>query len=397
MKKAFYLILTIFILLVFSSCTKVEYTFYIEEYDGIIVTERDDAFYDFYIKTTEGKKASIKIKTTYVLHEESVSKEYYEENKDKYPKTFEEKITYDGKKFIYRNITEKETKIYKYLTYEYIKEEIPIRKYFATEGYLLTNNPNYTYSFYMHASLSSAAIHEILFTSQIAYSKTYYKQIWFSENNNFHATFFDSNYKAHELKYENKTQNKILAYLDSLTWYIAIENEDKFFDPNKKYFRDNVLHISSFRTLKEDENNLMLIAEEGKKIPLTYRIDLINGIVIMDYNVVSTNIYQLVAKIDENDKYFFDLLTELNLELDYLSYIKPGKYVCEDDKIIIYDNGTFSSTSIYDSTRNKYYIMNNKIILTGYHTSGFNNTFNIIGELGNDYIKIDDYIYEYVE
>ena len=38
------------------------------------------------------------------------------------------------------------------------------------------------------------------------------------------------------------------------------------------------------------------------------------------------------------------------------------------------------------------YIMNNKIILTGYHTSGFNNTFNIIGELGTDYIKIDDYI-----
>ena len=56
MKKAFYLILTIFILLVFSSCTKVEYTFYIEEYDGIIVTDRVDAFYDFYIKTTEGKK-----------------------------------------------------------------------------------------------------------------------------------------------------------------------------------------------------------------------------------------------------------------------------------------------------------------------------------------------------
>ena len=103
MKKAFYLILTTFILLVFSSCTKVEYTFYIEEYDGIIVTERADAFYDFYIKTTEGKKASIKIKTTYVLHEEGVSKEYYEENKDKYPQTFEEKITYDGEKFIYRN------------------------------------------------------------------------------------------------------------------------------------------------------------------------------------------------------------------------------------------------------------------------------------------------------
>ena len=112
MKKIISVILIITSIMALSSCLKnSDYDYYVEVYDAKTIVGEDD-FYKFYLDTQNKKETSIKIVKTFLLNKETCSNEFYEQNKDEYPKTFEIIVSYDGEKYIKQSITEKYTKTY---------------------------------------------------------------------------------------------------------------------------------------------------------------------------------------------------------------------------------------------------------------------------------------------
>ena len=404
MKKYLSLIMLLFSLLTISSCTKIkvimpEYKYYVEKYDGNILFG-ENAFNDFYLATIEGKKAQITTKTTYLLDKDGVSDEYYQEHKDEYPKIFEIIITYDGKKYIEENLTENDTRIYKYLTYEKIRSTSPNHNWNIQDAYLLTDKEDYLYSDFMNASLSSVLLPHHQVRSTIAFTKYYYKDIYFSDNSIQSIKYYNNIHQDLNLSIYQK--NRLLAYMDYLTWQRTIDVEEIIFSKEKEYFRNNILRFNTSRVLKKNSDDNLILGAIGKEVGLTYRIDLINGLVIMDYIAVSTNIWSLVAKIDINDKYFFDLLNELNLSFNYSNYIESGIYKDDNSQnmFIIREDGTYDygyndSQLIY--CNNKYYIMNDKIIFTNFNTSGINHSFNLIYDFTNKSIYNNESVWKLVE
>lgn len=378
-------------MLLLSSCIKlsfkkVEYNYYVEEYDGNTV-KGENAFYEFYVKTTiQNKKAQILIKKTYILDKEGVSEEYYNEHKHEYPKTYEIRVSYNGNEFLKENLTENYRSKYKYLNYELTRSTHPGQSWNTADNYLLTDDANYYYTNYLKDSLSAILIPNRSKATPI-YSKYYYKNIHFSNSEIHSIDYYNNTHVDLELKIY--LQNKLLAYMDSLTYESAkdLDFDNGYHSKPDGLFKNNILSIYTTRTLKKNsDDNLIKFYNDLGEVGLTYRIDLQNGIVILDYIAVSTNIHSLYSKINISDKYFFDILNELNLTFDYSIYLKPGKYVHNDSNTYytIRSDGTFDycysdGQKIYEN--HKYYIINNKLILTNFNTSGINHQFNLIYDI----------------
>lgn len=383
-------------MLILSSCIKlsfknVEYKYYVEVYDGNTVVG-ENAFYEFYVKTTiQNKKAQIFIKKTYILDKEGVSEEYYNEHKHEYPKTYEIRVSYNGKEFLKENLTENYCSKYKYLNYELTRSTHPGQSWNTAENYLLTDDANYYYTNYLNDSLSSILIPNRPKATSI-YSKYHYKDIHFS-NSKIHSIDYYNNTHV-DLELRIYLQNKLLAYMDSLTFESAkdLDFDNGYHSKPDGLFKNNILSIFVTRTLKKNsDDNLIKFYNDLGEVGLNYRIDLQNGIVVLDYTAVSTNIHSLFAKIDISDKYFFDILNELNLTFDYSKKLKPGKYVSEENEYyyMIRSDGTFDycyndNQVIYKN--HKYYIINNKIIFTNFSTSGIDQKFNLIYDINENSI-----------
>lgn len=400
MKKIIYGCLFIIVLSFLTSCEKNNYTFYVEVYDNQIITGEND-FHNFYLKTiVERKKASITIKQTYVFHKENVSEEYYHAHADEYPATYETKVTYNGLYFKEENITEQYTRLYKYLTYEYTRSDRPEHSWFAVEGYVLTNKANYTYSDYLFDSYSSFSHKPYFDISNAIFVKYLKKEIHFSKNGEVKLQYNDHHHLFHTLEYPTQLQDKLLSFIDSLSWKKVKEEQD--FINQEEYFTKNVLYINVTRALKDD--NPLMISKAKEDVELVYRIDLIHGMVTMDEVFPSTNIHQLMARIDINDLFFFQVLNEMNLNVDYSEYIQPGIYKNEDGwEIRIRSDGTFDygASELLGNQmwleNQQYYIMNDKLILTGFCTSGTDIEFHQIYCMGNNYIYNDYQRWKYAE
>lgn len=304
MKKIISLILIIISIMALSSCLKnSDYDYYVEVYDAKTIVGEDD-FYKFYLDTQNKKETSIKIVKTFLLNKETCSNEFYEQNKDEYPKTFEIIVSYDGKKYIKQNITEKYTKTYKYLKYEKI-ESTNTDNDVTKETYLLTDDPNMTYEKYIDQMLSSVITDDQEETTNI-YTKYYLKTITFSETRDLTIEYCSDKTTITCENISDQIKNEIFEYIDLLPFEKAIDCDDL----PKNAFENNYLRIIVNRTVKDDPNDLIIF--EGE-VFLMYRIDLDNGLIIMDYVILSTDIHQLAARINLDDPKFKKILEKLKV------------------------------------------------------------------------------------
>ena len=126
--------------------------------DGQITSGRDvwDSFFD---SVNAKKPASVMCVYNYVLDEESVSPELYEEEKDLYPQLFFCLLRYDGEVFHVKMRKSDETKLDTDETYKYLlhlsAENPDTALYRYTDQYVLVNDPSVTWEQLQRSMISS--------------------------------------------------------------------------------------------------------------------------------------------------------------------------------------------------------------------------------------------------
>ena len=348
MKKIFVLILSIFSLVILTSCVgETEYNVIIKNGD---IIEGYDELVSFYERACLGKPCSITLTKTYTLEEGGYSKEYYEENKDKYPHTHINKVVYDGKRFkTYYNSVFQES--FKYIKYEKSNGNAS-SAYNYVERYYLVDDLNIDFAAYQRALFSSVKVDIPSFYS---ISNVYnYKNIHFID-----SEMLDINHSGLNTPYTKIEVNEYKAsisfrFLDYLDW----QKESPFGDYHMEKDR---IYLSADRTLYSDNLNLVS-SPIGSKIALVYILDLKNGVAIMDKAAVSSTLHMRYARIDSFET--CKLLEELGIDINFGTYGVLGTYTCENEYFTFFSNGTFAKGNIYMSSYEyvgKYYVIGNKV------------------------------------
>ena len=322
MKKLYLLLISVILLLV--SCNK-ENNSIVKQFEinlfNYKFTDGYQVLYDFQEYTKSTNKASLKITTT-------IDKEYlnklYEETMDKieYDKDSvnTNTITYDGKKYKIETSYEK-TYNYEY-DYNYFivskEEKYTIDSIYEYNiGVCLSNDNTLTEQKIMYSYLSSDHSKLIQASTAIPVLSGYiFKDLAFKND------------KILNISYQEDKNSTITYYYNSYASNSIIRNVLNTIEFKKevpegyKFSNDNQIRLSLSRYLINDNNNLMLNLNSNTYI-LDYIVDINNGVVIMTYPSISTDIHNLYAKIDE------EKLNELKKILDskYEKSITKGLYI----------------------------------------------------------------------
>lgn len=368
MKKIYLIIMILFTLFIVGCNTQPPITvihpeiYEVEMYNNLVI-KGEDLIKKFYYNTKKNQELILRIKQTITLDKDKVSKEYYEENKNNYPKEHNITVYYDKEKYIYET---KDTQ----LTYLYIKME-------STKGndiisptndytIFLTNDINMTYSDYILLLVKPHLNIDIEKTIKILFIKSTKEKITFGESK-IDNIYYSNN--DNQIEITEELEQMFFSYLDSLDW-----NTQESMTPQEKeklestQSNKNTLLISTTRVYRYSEYN-QLRFQVGKDNFVQYRFYLDSGYVFITNGLLSTNIHDLYAKLDSFELAQILYKSNINIinKINNITYINPQRDFVDDCKSLtlqktnefIYYERAIYSTMIHG----KYYVIGDALIL----------------------------------
>lgn len=297
MKKIIFPIIFILIIITTTSC-QAKTNFYVSLHNGDFIskTNGEKSFKKFYELATLGKPCSLTLEKTYTL-DGNYSKEYYENNKNNYPKTYVIEISFNGRRYKVKSDDSIYATYYKYLKCDVIKGK-ESSSYAVSYTYYLVDDLNHDTARHQRDLLSSVIVLDpikyygiltIYEYKGIHFSKTVVNSVSYL---NTEKTYYD---------FDGYQLNKVLNFLDNLNWN---EGKPYLFSNNK------ILFVNTKRILSYDGKNIFQKDLLLKETFFIYQVFTEQKLVLMYCNNSSPSAY---AYYNTND---FNILLEiLNIDI----------------------------------------------------------------------------------
>ena len=321
MKKILLLIMVIFSLFLFVSCSQdkkpdieekpieetnkdinepsnIELPDIKEKYEVYMLNAKlvsgDSDMDDFYNLTKAGNKLAITITKTYEKdYLNSVKAQSEPEVTEGYTNVYE--LSFDGDNYIYYKLGSDEKYSYKYLNYSEDGVYEGSQVYSKRVSYIIADDPSLTYELYMNAMLSSVIVDDSLFKAMPIVTFLYYDDLVFNKNKIHHISYLNNGI-AKEYYSNAFILKDVVDVLNELEWTKDKNSLDISIEGSNEK-----INISMSRHLVSDKNNLMLHSEEhidsGNDYLLYYSFFLDSGFVMMGYMTLSSTINNIYAKL----------------------------------------------------------------------------------------------------
>ena len=272
--KLFLMLGVITLSIIFVGCKKTY--FFVEIYDGEIISGEGSIEKFFEITNNYKKKATIEIKKTSLLDKDKCSEEYYKEHMDEYPKVSIKKFSYDGKYYFYSDDNLKNW------PYRYLKRE-------KAFGYIENENRSYFFRYYLvndyelDYSKYSYLLHNLeigpLELAYIMSTEDVYKQLVFDNSDILRFAIKEKNLDERLINSDDnyllfRTPYRMLCFVDSLEWKPYDEKTEETLSPSDKYY----ISVSTKRELIDGEEKIKSFLKSGINY-LTYVFDLESNVV----------------------------------------------------------------------------------------------------------------------
>ena len=275
--KLFLMLGVITLSIIFVGCKKMN--FFVEIYDGEIISGEGSIEKFFEITNDYKKKATIEIKKTSLLDKDKCSEEYYKEHIDEYPKVSITKVSYDGNQYIY-SYNNQETRPYRYLKREKMFGYIENIKESYDFEYYLVNDYDLTLSAFISAALDSTMFGLNFYAlAPIMSTEDVYKQLVFDNSDILRFAIKEKNLDERLISSDDnylllRAPYRMLRFVDSLEWKPYDKEAEETLSPSDKYY----ISISTKRELIDGEEKIKSFLKSGINY-LTYVFDLESNVV----------------------------------------------------------------------------------------------------------------------
>lgn len=365
MKKFLISLLIIISFIFLSSCKEEKVTeFYVKTKNNYILSGQEDIV-KFFEKSKNNERCSITIDKTYTLDANNFSKEYYEQNKDNYPKEVKYIVTYDGNLYDLKipcidfldKITSSIPKFHR--TYKYLMvqktEGNAISSYNYVYEYYFTNDLNDTLEDYYNALYSSSS--SVIFPDVYPFISVYnYKNFRFYDNELLNLDYINKDGLKRSINTTDYLNSKIFRYLDNLDWQIDINSNL----PSSK--KKESFELVTKRTLYIDNYNVFIGYNKGDQVEVSYVFDIADGIVYMKYASFSSLVREIYAPIDNYET--CQLLSMFGPSFG--TFVNERTYVGDEYYVTLNDDGRYTygfNNSSVSPEEGIYYVIKNQLFL----------------------------------
>ncbi len=371
MKKILLILLIIGSFIFLSSCKEEKVTeFYVKIKNNYILSGQEDIG-KFFEKSKNNERCSITIDKTYTLDANNFSKEYYEQNKDNYPKEVKYIVTYDGNLYDLKipcidfldKITSSIPKFHRTYKYLMVQKTLgnAISNYNYVYEYYFTNDLNETLEDYYNAMYSSSS--SIIFPDVYPFISVYnYKNFRFYDNTLVSLDYINKDGLKRSINTNDYLNTQIFRYLDSLDWEIEIKSNLPSSNINESF------ELVTKRTLYTDNYNVFIGYNKGDEIEVSYIFNIKEGLVYMEYVSFSSLVRKIYAPIDNYDackllSMFGPTFGMLNNER---TYVDTRYYVhLENNGRYTYgynDNSVYPEEGIYYIIKDKLFLVSSDYV-----------------------------------